>query len=175
MGEEGPVWSRFRNAVSGVSGLMPGCPLVRKGDGGVALSENLCDSIHSGRQLFRLLLGQVLTETGMESPARLHLFALDARHHADKLNIGPGGAPWAAARSVWVGVGCDVCRNWRSLPFKDSEQGGNHGGDTEGGCGNHFWVSGRVDRAGHPVAEISVQIVLRGAVFRDQEPITLVR
>ena len=57
-------------------------PLVRKGDGGVALSENLGDSIHGGRQLFRLLLCQVLTKTRVESPTRLNLFALDARRRS---------------------------------------------------------------------------------------------
>ena len=121
MGEEG---DRDRptswNAVSGVSGFVPGCPLVRKGDGGVALSENLGDSIHGRRQLFRLLLRQVLAETRMESPSRLDLLAFDARHDAHQLNVGAGRSPRRAASAARGWVGCRLGGDRRRLSLRKS-------------------------------------------------------
>src|SRR5512132_2138837 len=90
MAEEADLRSCFWNAASGVPGFVPGNPLIRKSDGGVAFSEDFGDTIHGCRELFRLLLRQVLTKAWMKSPSRLDLFAFDARHDADEFNIGAG-------------------------------------------------------------------------------------
>ena len=90
MAEEADSWVVLPNVASGMSGFMPRNPLVRKGDGGVAFSKDLSDTIHGRRQLFRLLLSQVLTKTWMKAPSRLDLFAFDTRHHTDQFNIGTG-------------------------------------------------------------------------------------
>ena len=77
MAEEEDRGSYFRNAASGVSGFVPGGPLVGKSDGSVSFSEDFGDTIHGSRELLRLFLRQVLTKTWMEPPSRLDLFAFD--------------------------------------------------------------------------------------------------
>ena len=148
--------------------------MVRKGDGGVALSENLGDSIHGGRQLFRLLLCQVLTKTRVESPTRLNLFALDTRHDAHKLNIGPGGAPRAAAGGTGIRIACGVGRDCRGLAFKDADQSRNDSGDAECRRGLNLRVSRCPDRTGDTIAEIAIQIIFGRALLCNQESIPLV-
>lgn len=138
MGEEGTDGFRVRLAPSGMSGFMPGCPLVRKGHGGVALSENLGDPIHSCRELFRLFLGQILAKPRMESPSRLDFFPFDAGHHTDEFNVGAGGPPRRCARGAG---GCPGCSRGR-LTFEDSRERRKHGGDAEGRSRCHLRVTG---------------------------------
>ena len=93
MAEEADWGVVLPNVASGMSGFMPGYPLVRKSDGGVAFSEDFGDTIHGRRELFRLLLRKVLTKPRMKSPSRLDLFSLDTRHDTDEFNIGAGRTP----------------------------------------------------------------------------------
>ena len=155
-------------------GFMPGCPLVRKSDGGVAFSEDFGDTIHGRRELFRLLLCQVLTKPRMESPSRFDFFALDTRHNTDEFNIGAGGSPRS---SVCCGRGrirrC-VHGGRRSLSLEDPGECGNHGTDTErcGGC--HLWIARGSEQASNAIAEIAVHVVLGWAVFGHQEAIAFI-
>ncbi len=93
MAEEADREVVLPNFVSGMSGFMPGYPLIRKSDGGVAFSEDFGDTIHGRRELFRFILREVLTKPRMESPSRLDLLALDTRHDTDEFNVGAGGYP----------------------------------------------------------------------------------
>ena len=175
MAEEEDPGSCFRNVASGVPGFVPGGPLVRKGDGGVAFSEDFGDAIHGRRELFRLLLRQVLTKTWMKSPSRLDLFAFDAGHDTDEFNVGTGCAPWCLAGFA----------QWKDWPMrrrrlaepalrKCRSSAGNDGTDTERGGGRHAWIAGGSDQAGNSIAEIAVHVVLGRAVFGDQESIAFV-